>query len=199
MAKKVIGIILIVFGGIFLAMALLYGLVFGGLGTAFHMISQNGQDFLNDPTTTTCVVEVVSVGDSSTTIEYTVDNSVSVGGNSTSTIVEYTVDGIVYQVELTMEHYQYPVGTQVTVYYNESDPTECQIPELQEATFGTLGSVFSGVAIACTIVLVVFGAAFLIIGIVLVKSYKKQTANTKTNPVPNESTQTTGMDKIEQE
>ncbi len=182
MAKKVIGIILIVFGGIFLAMALLYGLVFGGLGTAFHMISQNGQDFLNDPTTTTCVGEVVSVG-----------------GNSTSTIVEYTVDGIVYQVELTMEHYQYPVGTQVTVYYNESDPTECQIPELQEATFGTLGSVFSGVAIACTIVLVVFGAAFLIIGIVLVKSYKKQTANTKTNPVPNESTQTTGMDKIEQE
>ena len=121
MAKKVIGIILIVFGGIFLAMALLYGLVFGGLGTAFHMISQNGQDFLNDPTTTTCVGEVVSVGDSSTTIEYTVDNSVSVGGNSTSTIVEYTVDGIVYQVELTMEHYQYPVGTQVTVYYNESD------------------------------------------------------------------------------
>lgn len=158
MYKKVIGIILIIIGGFSLFLALLYGFVFGVLGTGFRLISTAEDDFLNEPTTVTCTGEVIEVDDTTT--------------------IEYTVDGVTYQADFSMVHaIKYPVGTSITVYYNDTDPTECQVPELKEATFGTLGGVFSGVAVVCMILLLVFGAGFLVIGIVLIKSYKKQMAN----------------------
>ncbi|MDE7366705.1 MAG: DUF3592 domain-containing protein [Lachnospiraceae bacterium] len=156
MAKKVFGIILTVLGGIFLLMALIFGLVFGGIGTAMNSASNSGVDYSQDSNYASCKGEVIDVDDSKTS-------------------VQYEADGDLYIVELNMTNSAYPVGTAVTVYYNKVKPEECSVPEIAEATFGTIGGVFSGVGIGLFICFTVIGIAGLISGILLIRSSAHKT------------------------
>lgn len=151
MAKKVIGIILTIFGGMVLLIALVFGLVFGGLGTAMNGAADSGVDYSQDSNYASCEGVVMDVDDSKTS-------------------VQYEAEGDLYVVVLNMQTSAYPVGTRVTVYYNKTKPEECSVPEIAEATFGTLGSVFSGVGIGLFICLAVIGLAGLISGILLIRS-----------------------------
>ena len=67
----------------------------------------------------------------------------------------------------------YPTGTRVTVYYNKTKPEACTIPEIAEATFGTIGSIFSGMGIVFLIAFAVLGVAALVGGILLIRSAAK--------------------------
>lgn len=154
MAKKVIGIILTVAGGLFLLLAFIFGLVFGGIGTAMNGASDGMEDYLQDPNYIACEGEVIDVDDS-------------------KTIVEYEADGYLYTVELNMSSSAYPTGTRVTVYYNKTKPEACTIPEIAEATFGTIGSIFSGMGIVFLIAFAVLGVAALVGGILLIRSAAK--------------------------
>lgn len=151
--KKVIGIVLTVLGGFGILFAIIFGVVFGGLGIAFQANSNSDDGFLQKSTTMSCYGEVISVEDSVTTIQY-------------------EVDGGLYEVDFNMQSSGYPVGTGVTVYYNDNQPEECRVPELTEATFGTLGGVFGGFGIAFAILFGVFGIVCLVVGIILIKTSK---------------------------
>lgn len=156
MTKKIFGIILTVLGGIFLLMALIFGLVFGGIGTAMNGVSNSGVDYSQDSNYASCRGEVIDVDDSKTS-------------------VQYEADGNLYVVALNMTNSAYPVGTAVTVYYNKVKPEESSVPEITEATFGTIGGVFSGVGIGLFICFAVIGIAGLISGILLIRSSAHKT------------------------
>lgn len=158
MAKKVIGIILTVVGGLSLLMALIFGLIFGGVGTAMNGVSDSAGDDIQNSNTASCYGEVLSVEDS-------------------RTVVYYVVGDEEYAVELHVSTSQYPEGSQVTVYYNSTKPEECSVPEISEAAFGTIGSVFSGLGIALVIVFGGIGIVGLIVGILLIRSAVKQKNN----------------------
>lgn len=163
--KKTFGIILTVLGGIALLLSLLFGLIFGGVGVAMNGASDTAGDYSADSNTMSCTGIIVDVEDSKTS-------------------VQYEVDGDLYVVELNMATSAYPVGTYVTVYYNQTKPEECSIPEIAESTFGTIGGIFSGVGIGLFIFFAIIGIAGLIVGILLIRSSAKKT-NLDETPVNN--------------
>lgn len=157
MAKKVIGIILTVLGGLFLLMAIIFLLVFGGIGTAFLAGSNevSNSSFMSEATTVSCMGQVVDVNNGQTTIDY-------------------TVDGVTYEVSYSITNISYSTGTSVMVYYDQTNPSNCEVPALQADTFGVIGGVFAGFGIVFVIAFGVIGIACLIVGILLIRSYKKQ-------------------------
>lgn len=157
MAKKVIGILLVVLGALFLLMAANFLLVFGGVGIAFNLGSDNvaNSSFIDDATTVSCMGQVVDVSDSQTTIYY-------------------TVDGATYEVSYSVTNSSYPTGTSVVVYYDQTDPSRCEVPEVEAATFGIIGKTFTGLAVALPIVFGILGLGCLVGGILLIRSSKKQ-------------------------
>lgn len=155
MAKKVIGIILTIFGGLFLLMALIFGFVFGVIGSAMNEVSGSVEDYSQNLNYVSCVGEIIEVEDSYTT-------------------VQYEADGYLYEAQLNMSSSAFPVGTSVTVYYNKTKPEECSIPEIAEETLGTMGGIFSGVGVGLLIVFAVVGIAGLVGGILLIRSSAKK-------------------------
>lgn len=136
-------------------MALIFGLVFGGIGTAMNEASGSVDDYSQDSNYASCMGEVIDVDDASTTIQY-------------------EADGNFYRVGLNMSSSAYPVGTSVTVYYNKTKPDECSVPEIAEETLGTMSSIFSGVGVGLLIGFAVVGIAGLVGGILLIRSSAKK-------------------------
>lgn len=154
MAKKVIGIILIVISVLTIFVSGILLLVFGILGGTFGLIGGGSALSVEDGATVETVEgEVWDTDDSSTTIYY-------------------EVDGIPYIGEINMYNSAYTEGTLVTVEYDSADPTNFAVPEMS-AVFGILGGVFGGVSVVFGVGGLIIGIIMLVIGIVLVKKAKK--------------------------
>ncbi len=155
MAKKVIGIILIILsvfsilGGAF--MLLLFGLLGGTFGLIGDM---SGLQVEEGATIESVVGEVYDVTDSQTAIYY-------------------EVDGVPYLGYLSMVTSMHTPGTVVTVEYDSSNPANFAVPEMNDV-FGSFGSIFGGVGVAVGLIAIIPGIAMLIIGIVLIKKSKKE-------------------------
>lgn len=152
MVKRVIGIILTVIGGICIAMALLYGVIFGSIGGAMKYAGGSADEFLQEATTMVCSGEVIRTDDG-TTIAYEVENTR-------------------YEWQVSVTNSNYSVGTDVTVYYDETDPTRCSVPELVQGTYNQLGNVFGGIGIGLAVAFVIAGVAAVVIGIILIRKSK---------------------------
>lgn len=150
MAKKVLGIILTVVGGLSILFALVFGIVFGGVSTVMNESSNMNDGFVQDSTTVSCNGEVVYADDG-------------------ETHVQYEVSGEIYVAEFNIYSSNYTVGTAVTVYYNENKPEECSVPEITEDVFGMIGGMFAGFGIGFAILFGVVGIILLIVGILLLK------------------------------
>ena len=156
MAKKVIGIILIILsvlpifmGGIFLVVCGILGGTFGIIGNAGGLSVEDGA------TVESTYGEVYDVSDSKTTICY-------------------EVDGVSYMGSLNMTTSEITEGDIVTVEYDSSNPTSFAVPEMNEA-FGMIGGIVGGVGVGIGLVCLIPGIAMLVIGIILVKKSQKQT------------------------
>lgn len=160
--KKVIGIILTVCGCFGIMFALLFGFVFGGLGMSFSKATKSDQDYISNGYSS-CIGTIVSTTGSG---NYT-------SGPSSQTTIAYTVDGLEYQGTLNIYSSSYVKDDTVTVYYDLSNPNRFEVPELSEAAFGTMGTVFSGIGIVFLILFGVIGVGMMIVGIILIRSAKK--------------------------
>lgn len=152
MIKRIIGIILTVMGGIFLAMALLYGVIFGSVGGAMKYAGGSADEFLQEATTMVCDGEVIST-DNGTTIAYEVEDAR-------------------YEWQVLITNSEYSVGTPVTVYYDETNPMRCSVPELVQGTYNLLGNIFGGIGIGLAVAFIVLGVAAVVIGIILIRKSK---------------------------
>ena len=153
--KKVGGIALTVFGGIFLFMGLLFGVIFGivggAMGGAADDVNAEFEEFAEYAVETTGVV--VDAGDGATT-------------------VEYEADGDYYQVDYTISTSEFGQGDYISVYYDPDNPYSCMVPELESGAIEMMGGIFSGVGIGVGIFFVILGLAFMIPGIILIKKSK---------------------------
>lgn len=92
--------------------------------------------------------------------------------NDGTTISFYVAGDGYYDIHLSMTNNVYPVGREVTVYYNPEHPDDAMVPEVTDSTYGIINFVFSGMAIVVCVIIGVTGLAFLIIGIILGKKSK---------------------------
>lgn len=152
MAKRVIGIILTVMGGIFLAMALLYGIIFGSIGGVMKYAGGSENEFLQEATTMACDGEVIRTDDGTT--------------------IAYEVEDTRYECQVSVTNSSYSVGTPVTVYYDKTDPTRCSVPELVQGTYNLLGNIFGGIGIGLAVAFIIVGVAAVVIGIILIRKSK---------------------------
>lgn len=153
MGKKIAGIILTIIGGMLTLMALIYLLVFGLIGAGMKVAAGSDDEFLQETTTVSCIGEITDTGDGTT--------------------ISYEVDGALYEYHVSVKNSAFSDGTKVTVYYNETDPAACSVPELVQGTYNQLGNIFGGIGIGLTIVFGVLGIAGLVGGILLIRSSKK--------------------------
>ena len=159
--KKVFGIILVVFGGIFLLSACLFGLIFGGTGAALNYASNGDDTFRQEATTKTCTGEVLRAEEGE------------------GTLIAYQVDGEDYALSVNSYYSEYGEGASVTVYYNENDPSEAEAPEIMESALKLTGGIFSGIGIGIAVIFAVVGIAGVVVGILLLKSAAKQRETTQ--------------------
>ena len=149
MAKKVIGIILVILGVFNILGGIFAGIIFG----------------LVDDMSSLVVDEYATVE----TVEgYILD----VDEDDTETTVYYEVDGYSYEGELNVYNSLYTEGTKVTVEYDSSDPANFAVPELSNF-IGAMGNLFGGVGITIGIFGAIFGIGMLVIGIILIKKSKQ--------------------------
>ncbi|MBE5885969.1 MAG: hypothetical protein E7284_06135 [Lachnospiraceae bacterium] len=158
MAKKVIGIILIVVSVLTIFVSGILLLTFGLLGGTFGIVGSAGGLSVEDGATVETVEGEV----------YYTDGS--------STTIYYEVDGVPYIGDLNVYNSAYTEGTPVTVEYDSSNPSSFAVPEMS-AVFGVLGGVFGGVGIVFGIGGIIVGIVMLVIGIVLIKKAKKAAAS----------------------
>lgn len=155
MAKKVIGIILIVISSFSILMGAFFLLIFGSFGTIFGAVGNSGGlEVAAGATIETVEGEIFMVDDSSTTIYY-------------------EVDGLPYMGMLNITSSEFSEGDEITVQYDSSNPANFAAPELLDV-FGMMGGIFGGVGVIVGLVFLIPGIAMLIIGIVLIKKAKKE-------------------------
>lgn len=155
--KRVGGILMIVFGSLFLFMGILFGSIFGLAGYAIKnesdMVDKDFEELKEDAMTTTGVV--VETDDGLTIIEYYAQE-----------------DDTYYETSCNVRSSSYEVGSEVTVYYDADEPQDAMVPELYEETYGLLNTIFSGFGFAFVGFFVILGLPLLIGGIVLMKKAK---------------------------
>ena len=153
--KKVGGIVLAVFGGLFLFLGLLFGVIFGivggAMGGAADDVNAEFEEFSEYAVETTGVV--VDAGDGATTIEY-------------------EADGDYYQVDYTISTSEFGQGDYISVYYDPDNPYSCMVPELESGAMEMMGGIFSGVGIGVGVIFIIVGLAFMIPGIIMLKKSK---------------------------
>lgn len=154
--KKIISVFMIVFGIMMIFMAILFSCIFGftggAIGQAGDKSAEEWEAFKEDAIATTG--EIIST-DNGTTIKYYAEE-----------------EDNYYKATLNVTTSEYPVGREVTVYYNEDNPRDCMVPEITESTYGMMNTVFSGVGILMGVLFGGMGLMILIVGIVLGKKKK---------------------------
>ncbi len=155
--KKIGGIILSVLGGIFLFLALIFGIVFlivgGAMGNAKDEAKEELEAFVEHAIKTDG--EIIDTDGSTTTIEYYSEK-----------------DDSYYQATFSVSNSSFREGDSVVVYYDENDPDSCMAPDLVEGTYEKLSDIFSGIGAGLGVFLGIIGLGFLIGGIVLIKKAK---------------------------
>ena len=154
--KKVAGIIMSVFGGLFLFSAVIFAIVFLAVGRIMGNVRQNAaeefEEFSKHAVETYGTITDV---DSSTTIEYYSE-----------------MDDSYYQVAFSVSNSSFREGDSIVIYYDEDNPGSCMAPDLVEGTYETLGTVFYGVGAGAGVFFGIMGLGLLIGGIVLIKKSK---------------------------
>ena len=155
MAKKVIGIILVVFSSLGILLGLFFLLMFGLFGTIFGALGNSGGlEVAAGATVETVEGEIFMVDDSSTTIYY-------------------EVDGLPYMGMLNITSSEFSEGDEITVQYDSSNPANFAAPELLDV-FGVMGGIFGGAGVVIGLVFLIPSIAMLVIGIILIKKAKKE-------------------------
>lgn len=91
------------------------------------------------------------------------------------TYIEYEdEDGEEYEISLNVTSSKYNEGTKVTVYYDEFDPYEAIVPEIDEFAYGIVNGTFNVMGIIFVAISGIPAIIFLILGIVLRKAGKKE-------------------------
>lgn len=95
------------------------------------------------------------------------------------TIVEYysEIDESYHKSSFPVSNSSFREGDSVVIYYDENHPGSCMAPDLVEATYETLGTVYFGVAAGLGIFFGVIGLVLLIGGVILIKKSKTSNAN----------------------
>ncbi len=154
MAKKVIGIILVVLSAFSIFMGAFFLLIFGAFGTIFGAVDNSGGlEVAEGATIETVEGEIFMVDDSTTTIYY-------------------EVDGIPYLGALNITSSEYSEGDEIAVQYDSSNPANFAAPELLDV-FGVMSGIFGGVGVVIGLICLIPGIAMLVIGIILIKKSKK--------------------------
>ncbi|MBQ3037099.1 MAG: DUF3592 domain-containing protein [Lachnospiraceae bacterium] len=156
MAKKVIGIILVILGVFNILGGIFAGIIFGLFGGVFGLVDDMSS----------------LVVDEYATVETVEGYILDVDEDDTETTVYYEVDGYYYEGELNVYNSLYTEGTKVTVEYDSSDPANFAVPELSNF-IGAMGNLFGGVGITIGIFGAIFGIGMLVIGIILIKKSKQ--------------------------
>ena len=155
MAKKVIGIILVVFSSLGILLGLFFLLMFGLFGTIFGALGNSGGlEVAAGATVETVEGEIFMVDDSSTTIYY-------------------EVDGLPYMGMLNITSSEFTEGDEITVQYDSSNPANFAAPELLDV-FGVMGGIFGGAGVVIGLVFLIPSIAMLVIGIILIRKAKKE-------------------------
>ena len=154
--KKVAGVIMSVFGGIFLFTAVIFAVSFLMVGGAMGNVKENAERELDE------------------FAEHAVQTYGVITGVDSSTTVEYysEIDDSNYEVAFSVTNSAFKKGDSVLIYYDEDNPASCMAPELVEGTYETLGIVFNGVGAGLGIAFGVVGLGLLIGGIILLKKSK---------------------------
>lgn len=154
--KKVAGILMSVFGGLFLLLAIIFAVVFlavgGSMGNAKENAERELEEFAGHAMQT---YGVITDADGSTTVEYYSE-----------------VDDSYYEVTFSVSNSAFGEGDSVLIYYDEDNPGSCMAPDLVEGTYETLDNVFSGIGAGLGIVFGIAGLGLLIGGIILIKKSK---------------------------
>lgn len=154
--KKISSVFMIIFGIFMLFMGILFGVIFGvtggAMGSAGEQTAEEWETFKEDAIATTGKIISTNNG---TTIKYYAEEA-----------------DAYYEATLSVTTSQYPVGREVTVYYNEDDPGDCMVSEIMESTYGILNTVFSGMGTVMGVLFGGIGLVILIAGIVLGKKKK---------------------------
>ena len=115
MNRKIGGTVLVIIGVLFILVALFYIVIYGIIGGAMHGMTlaadERREEFIENVIETVGEVTEVSRG---------------------STIVEFMANKEVYRVSINVSAGRYGEGEDIIVYYNESNPYNCDIPDLQE-------------------------------------------------------------------
>ena len=161
--KKIIGIVLIIFGSFFFFTGLMFAVVFLGVGNIMEKnvteTNSNLDEFKKNGAVE-CVGVVIDQDDNY--------------GQTDGTCVQYYVESedCYYYVSLNVESSEYGIGKEITVYYDPENPDDCMVPDLVTATYGIIDNVFSGIGGILGTVFIVIGLTFFVIGIVLRKIAK---------------------------
>lgn len=156
--KKVAGIVMSVFGGIFLFVAVFFAIAFlvvgGAMGKAKEASEEELENFYAYAVETQGVI--TSVDDGSTIVEFYAEE-----------------DDSYHQWKFQVSNSAFKEGDSVVVYYNREHPSSaCMAPELVEGTYETLSTVFYGVGAGFGVFFGITGLGLLAGGIVLIKKSK---------------------------
>lgn len=157
--KKAGGIIMSVFGGIFLFIAIIFTVVFLAVGGAMGKAKEASEDeleyfYVYGIETRGVIAEVA---DGSTTVEYYVEEEDSY-----------------YQFRVSVSNSAFREGDSVTVYYDGRNPQSCIAPDLVGETYEMLDNVFSGIGAGVGIFFGIIGLGLLIGGIILLRKSKSK-------------------------
>lgn len=156
--KKVAGIVMSVFGGIFLFIAVFFAIAFlvvgGAMGKAKEASEEELENFYAYAVETQGVI--TSVDDGSTIVEFYAEE-----------------DDSYHQWKFQVSNSAFKEGDSIVVYYNREYPSSaCMAPDLVEETYETLGTVFYSVGAGVGIFFGIIGLGLLAGGIVLIKKSK---------------------------
>lgn len=156
--KKVVGIVMSVFGGIFLFIAVFFAIAFlvvgGAMGKAKEASEEELENFYAYAVETQGVI--TNVDDGSTIVEFYAEE-----------------DDSYHQWKFQVSNSAFKEGDSVVVYYNREHPSSaCMAPDLVEETYETLGTVFYSVGAGVGIFFGIIGLGLLAGGIVLIKKSK---------------------------
>lgn len=152
--KKIAGIVLMAFGGLFLFMGIMFAIAFMTVGS----VMGNQRESMNQ--------------EWESFVKYAEQTTGEIVDTNNGTTVKYYADGAEYWEHFSVSNSAFGPGDDVAVYYDGADPDRCMVPELFDSTYGILNTVFSGLGIGLGLFFGVIGLALFIGGAFLNKKAK---------------------------
>lgn len=155
--KKAAGIIMSVFGGISLFIALIFTVVFLAVGGAMGKAKEASEDEMENFYAFGVEAQgtITDVEDGATIVEYYAEE-----------------DDSYHQFKFSVSNSAFREGDSIVVYYDRRNPQICMAPDLVEETYETLDNVFSGIGAGLGVFFGIIGLGLLIGGIILIRKSK---------------------------